>query len=146
MDLGVTTKVVIDTNVWISAALSSNGAPAQVLRLLLQKGVPVFSEATFGELEVRLWKPKFDRFISMDARRMLLRDAKASAHWVVIPNQIMAIAYSRDEDDDKFIHTALAANAAWLVSGDKDLLVLERVLSVEIITPAAALERLKNIF
>jgi uncharacterized protein len=146
MDLGVTTKVVIDTNVWIRAALSSRGAPAQVLRLLLQNGLPVFSEATFGELEVRLWKPKFDRFISMDARHMLLRDAKASAHWVVIPNQITAIAYSRNEDDDKFIHTALAAKAAWLVSGDKDLLVLERVLSVEIITPAAALERLKNIF
>jgi uncharacterized protein len=136
------TRVVVDTNVWISAALSTRGAPAQVLRRVLQQGVPVFSEATFAELEVRLWKPKFDRYISIDARRDVLRDANAAAHWVAIPEQIAAIAYCRDVEDDKFIHTALAASANWLVTGDKDLLVLQKVLSVEILTPSNALERM----
>jgi uncharacterized protein len=142
MNVNTATRVVVDTNIWISAALSVTGAPAQMLRRVLQLGVPVFSEATFAELEVRLWKPKFDRYISMDVRRALLRDANAAAHWVVIPEQIAAVAYSRDEDDDKFIHTALAASATWLVTGDKDLLVLQKVLSVEILTPSAALERM----
>jgi uncharacterized protein len=139
------TKVVLDTNIWISAALSTSGAPAQVIRRVLQQGVPVFSEATFAELEVRLWKPKFDRYISMDVRRSVLRDANAAAHWVAIPDQIAAVAYSRDVEDDKFIHTALAASATWLVTGDKDLLVLQKVLSVEILTPSAALERMSLI-
>jgi uncharacterized protein len=142
MNVNTATRVVVDTNIWISAALSVTGAPAQMLRRVLQLGVPVFSEATFAELEVRLWKPKFDRYISMDVRRALLRDANAAAHWVVIPEQIAAVAYSRDEDDDKFIHTALAASATWLVTGDKDLLVLQKVLSVEILTPSSALERM----
>ena len=65
-------KVVIDTNVWISAALSQTGAPAQVVRHVLQHGVPVVSRQTFAELESRLWKPKFDRYLSIDLRRELL--------------------------------------------------------------------------
>jgi uncharacterized protein len=145
MNVNTARRVVVDTNVWISAALSTTGAPAQVLRRVLQQGVPVFSAATFAELEVRLWKPKFDRYISMDARRHVLRDANAAAHWVVIPEQIAVVAYSRDVEDDKFIHIALAASAAWLVTGDKDLLVLQKVLSVEVLTPSAALERMSLI-
>jgi len=58
-------KAVLDTNIWISAALSQSGAPAAVVRQVLQNGVPVFSAATFRELETRLWKPKFDRYLDM---------------------------------------------------------------------------------
>lgn len=47
--------------------------------------------------------------------------------------------YSRDHDDDKFIHTALAASAAWLVTGDQDLLVIETPLPVRILTAGEAL-------
>ncbi len=53
-------QVVIDTNVWLSAALSLTGAPAQVVRRVLASGVPVFSDATFAELQARIGKPKFD--------------------------------------------------------------------------------------
>lgn len=132
-------RVVVDTNIWLSAAISKFGAPAQVVRRVLQKGVPVFSKATFAELEVRLWKPKFDRYLSMDIRRAILHDANAVAHWVEIPPELAAQTYSRDPDDDKFIHTALAASAAWLVTGDQDLLVIEMPLPVRILTDGEAL-------
>lgn len=136
---GQADRVVVDTNVWLSAALSAEGAPAQVLRRVLQVGVPVFSKATFAELEARLWKPKFDRYISLDARRAILRDVNAAAYWVEIPANIAASAYSRDVDDDKFLHTALASSAPWLVTGDQDLLVLRSVGAVQIVSPADAL-------
>jgi uncharacterized protein len=132
---------VIDTNVWISAALSGAGAPALLLRRVLQGGVPVFSKATFAELEARLWKPKFDRYISLDARRAILRDANAAAHWAEVAADIASVAYCRDADDDKLIHAALAASATWLVTGDQDLLVLQSVQTVQILSPAAALQR-----
>lgn len=132
-------RVVIDTNVWLSAAISKSGAPAQVLRRVLQTGIPVFSKATFAELEARLWKPKFDRYLSMELRRAILHDANAAAYWVDIPEQIASQRYSRDADDDKFIHTALAASASWLVTGDQDLLVIQTELPVRILTPAQAL-------
>ena len=132
-------RVVLDTNIWLSAAISKSGAPAQVVRKVLQIGVPVFSKATFAELEARLWKPKFDRYLSLESRRAILHDANAVAHWVDIPAELAAKTYSRDPDDDKFIHTALAASAAWLVTGDQDLLVIETPLPVRILTAGEAM-------
>lgn len=134
-------RFVIDTNVWISAALSSTGAPALVVQRILARGLPVFSKATFAELESRLWKPKFDRYLSMEIRRQILHDANAAAHWVTIAPGTAAQPWSRDADDDKFIHTALAASAPWLVTGDQDLLSVTAPSAVYILTPAQALER-----
>ena len=113
-------RVVLDTNIWLSAAIATSCAPAQVVRRVLQHGMPVFSKATFAELEARLWKPKFDRYLSLETRRAILHDANAVAHWVDIPAHLAAQTYSRDPDDDKFIHTALVVSAAWLVTGDQE--------------------------
>jgi len=132
-------RVVIDTNVWLSAALSATGAPAQVVRRVLALGVPVFSQATFTELETRIWKPKFDLYLSIEARQGILHDARALAHWVDVASSPAAQRFSRDEDDDKFIHTALAGAAMWLVTGDQDLLVIDADLAVRIAMPAQAL-------
>lgn len=42
-------RVVIDTNIWISGALSQTGSPSQWIRKVLAEAVPVFSAATFAE-------------------------------------------------------------------------------------------------
>lgn len=77
---GITShRVVIDANVWISAALSKQGEPALVVQRILARGVQVFSSATFAELESRLWKPKFDRYPSIESSRMILHDGSAAA-------------------------------------------------------------------
>lgn len=141
----MTDAVVLDTNVWISAALSHHGAPAQIVHKVLGDRRVIFSDATFQELELRLWKPKFDRYISMELRRAILHDAKAAAYWVNPSAEFTSVAYSRDADDDKFVHAALAANAAWLVTGDQDLLVLAAGLTasgstVKILSPSEALQ------
>ena len=141
----MTVRVVVDTNVWISAALSTTGAPARVVEKVLKIGVPVFSDATFEELGQRLWKPKFDRYLSLESRRAILRDAKALADWVAPPAEITSTARCRDPADDKFIHAALAAEAPWLVTGDQDLLVLApglaaSGLSLQILSPSQALQ------
>ena len=131
--------MVIDTHVWISAALSTGGAPAQLVRRVLQRGLPVFSTATFDELRSRLWTPKFDRWLSLEDRQRLLHDLNASAMWVQVGADLAARRFSRDRDDDAFVHAALAAQAAWLVTGDNDLLAIQAPLPLRILTPAAAL-------
>lgn len=122
-------RIVIDTNVIISAALSPDGAPAQLLQKVLTEHLLVFSSATFAELESRLRKPKFDRYISLDERKALLHDLSASAMWVAIAPELAVTPYSRDADDDMFVHAALAAEASLLITGDQDLLVLAKNLS-----------------
>ncbi len=134
--------VVIDTNVWISGLLSRGGYPGQLTRQVIRDGQPVFSVATFAELKERLWRPKFDRYVSMELRKAFLADLESIAFWIDVPPTIAARSFSRDADDDKFIHAALAAESAWLITGDQDLLVLaESVLplGVRIISPADAI-------
>jgi len=135
-------RAVVDTNVLISAALSPRAAPAQMVDVLLQHAVLVFSRQTFAELETRLWRPKFDRYLDMERRRLLLHDFAAAAHWVELPAHPIP-TYTRDRDDDVFIHTALHARAQWLVSGDKDVLELplDDAWPFTILSPAQALEK-----
>lgn len=134
-------RVVIDTNVLISAALSAHSAPARVTFWVLEHRQILFSAATFAELETRLWRPKFDRYITPEARRSLLHDFKAVAAWVELPPGQETSAYSRDPDDDPFIHTALAGGAPWLISGDKDLLEVPEIEGLCILSPAQAMAR-----
>lgn len=132
---------VVDTNVLISAALAPRSAPAQVVDCLLQHATLVFSRETFEELETRLWRPKFDRYLDMDRRRLLLHDFAAACRWVDLPPRPRP-AYSRDPDDDVFLHTALHGKAEWLVSGDQDLLTLPPAdWGFEILSPAQALRK-----
>ena len=130
---------VIDTNVLISAALSAQTPPGQVVRRVLAQGRILFSEATFRELETRLWRPKFDRYLTIESRKLLLHDFRAVATWVDIPSGMGARRFCRDADDDKFLHLALAGAARVLVSGDCDLLDLGQVDTVHILSPTVAL-------
>lgn len=136
-------RVVIDTNVLISAALSPTGAPAQVVHGVLANHALVFSDATFLELRTRLWKPKFDRYLSLETRTALLHDFNAAAHWIKVPPALASQRFSRDIDDDMFIHAAIAGDAALLISGDSDLLVLAKQLkkqhALDICNPASGL-------
>lgn len=131
--------VVIDTNVLISAALIKASMPAMLLGRLLVSHRIVFSPATFAELETRLWRPKFDPYLSMEQRALLLHDLGAVADWVEPTD---TTRFSRDADDDKFVHAALGAQAAWLISGDRDLLDLREVQGVAMLTAAEAWSRI----
>ena len=77
-----------------------------------------------------------------EQRTALLRDIQSIDLWVDVPPAIAAKTHCRNAADDKFIHTALAAAAPWLITGDQDLLVLARSvlqLGVRISSPADAM-------
>jgi uncharacterized protein len=135
-------RAVVDTNVLISAILLRDSVPALVVRHLLRQGTVIFSEATFAEFEQRLWRPKFDRYVSIDLRRALLRDWASIAEWVEVGDPLPPC--SRDPQDDKFIHAAITGRADLLISGDLDLLDLGSVQSVPIMRAAAAWDLLRG--
>jgi len=140
-------RVAIDTNVWISGQLTIAGVAAELTRLVIQHGLPVFSDQTFDELKTRLWRPKFDRYLSVDRRNMMLQEVHVSGFWVDVPPDIADLSFCRDASDDKFIQLALSAEASMLVTGDQDLLVLAEELRAQgllILTPNEALTLLKE--
>ena len=130
------TDWVLDTNVLISAALSSKGTPHALVQHILNNGFLVFSTATFEELRSRIYRPKFDVYLSLGMREGLLHDFSASARWVE-PDTVLP--YSRDPSDDVFIATAMKAGLSFLVSGDKDLLGAPMPQGLQVLTPALAL-------
>lgn len=135
--------VVIDTNVWLSAALTRTGTAAMLCRLLIERNFqPVFSSGAFDELTTRLCLPKFDRYVGIDSRRRFLADARDSAHWC--EDNHAAATWCRDPDDDKFIAPALANQATRLITGDADLLCLDPLGTLRILTPRQALDELQS--
>jgi len=130
---------VIDTNVLISSALSPRGTPAQLVRFFVEKGRIIFSEETYEKFHSRLWRPKFDPYISPEMRRSLLLNFSNIGKWVDV-NQ--SVTLCRDKDDDKFLELAISANADMLVSGDADLTTLKNINGIPTYTPAQCLEQL----
>jgi len=129
-------RFVIDTNVLISAALSPKGVPAILVRHIIVNNRIVFSEETYEEFHSRLWRPKFDAYISREKRKLLLLDFSNIADWVEISGNI---EICRDKEDDKFLEVSVTANADALISGDSDLTVLKSIEGIPIITPNDAL-------
>lgn len=134
--------VVVDTNVLLSAALVPGGVPAMLVDRLLDVGRLVFSPTTFAELEGRIWLPKFDRYLTIKHRRHILQQAHAAAVWIDISAELAQRVFSRDPNDDAFIHAALAAGAPCLITGDADLLCLDPLGELRILTPRQALDEL----
>lgn len=143
-ELAAYARVVVDTNVLLSAALSPKGIPAVVVNWILSEGALLFSNESFAELESRIWKAKFDRYLSIERRKQLLHDFNASALWVAIPDALNAEFFSRDKHDDAFIRTALVANATRLITGDDDLLVLHPLGKLQILSPRTAWDEIRT--
>ena len=133
-----TFKVVIDTNVWISGLLTRTGTAALLTRHVVQNGQAVFTPQTFAELNDRMWRPKFDRYVTLEQRKKLLSDIESSALWVEVPPVVLATTSCRDAADDMFIHAAQAAASPWLVTGDDDLLCLHPLGNLQILSPREA--------
>ncbi len=127
-------RVVLDTNVLISAALTQTGTPRRVVDLVrARNGVVLFSDETFAELCRRILGSKFDPYVSRESRAALVALLGAVAEWVPIAGAALGC---RDPADDKVLETALMGRADHLVTGDGDLLAMSPFHGIPIITPA----------
>lgn len=128
-------RVVLDTNVLVSALLFENGRLAW-LRRSWQAGVirPVLAESSAHELIRVLAYPRF-RLTPPDINRLLgdvlpWCETKAGP---IEPTQHPV----RDPKDQLFLDLALAAGVPAIVSGDADLLALKNAVPpLMILTPA----------
>ena len=116
-------RVVLDTNVVLSALVFRGGAAGQV-RLAWQRGqvLPLASTATVQELIRVLAYPRLR--LSQLEQDELLADYLPYAEVVRIAPPWPAVPDCRDALDLPFMHLAVAGKARVLVSGDRDLLPL----------------------
>ncbi len=121
--MSVAVRVVLDTNVVLSALVFRGGTAGQV-RLAWQRGLllPLASAATVQELVRVLSYPKFR--LSPAEQDELLADYLPYAETVRIPQPPPTVPECRDALDLPFLHLAVAGTAQVLISGDRDLLVI----------------------
>ena len=134
-----TDRVVLDTNVLISAALKPDGSPRAVVDAIrAANGVLLFSDETFNELKTRLDRSKFDNYASREARSVFLALLEPVSEWVSI---VGARLGCRDLENDKLLETALMGEAECVVTDDQDLLVMSPFHDIPILSPADFLGR-----
>ena len=133
-------RVVVDTNVLISALLTPTGTPGQVMRELATSGSTLLlSRITFLELASRLARPKFDRYRTPEQMDRYLEWLAELAEWV---KPSIRITDCRDPDDNRFLEILVAGDGSLLITGDPDLLELHPYEDRPIITPAEFLRSL----
>jgi putative PIN family toxin of toxin-antitoxin system len=118
-------RIVVDTNVFISGVIIKRGNP-YALREAWHEGafVLVLSPFQRNEIEEVLNRPKIAEIyaLTLDERARLLHRLDSDAE-LVEPQTTIPVSL-RDSKDVLILGTALAGNADYLVTGDKDLLAI----------------------
>jgi putative PIN family toxin of toxin-antitoxin system len=125
-------RVVLDTNVLVSAALKRNSTPAAAVYAVEQGHALLKSRATERQLFAVIARPYFVPLIGRETRAWL-RKLMAVAEMVRIMERVAAC---RDRTDDKFLELAINGAADVIVTGDADLLDLNPFRGIPIVTPA----------
>jgi putative PIN family toxin of toxin-antitoxin system len=123
---------VFDTNSLISAALISSSVNARALDAVLDKGRLVISEPALQEFAEVIFRKKFDKYFFDDAERLEAID-KIERNAVIFSIKEI-IKACRDPKDNKFLELALAADASCIITGDKDLLILNPFRDIAVLT------------
>lgn len=123
--------VVIDTNIWISGLFWS-GLTSKVIDLLENEEiVSCFSLDTFKE-----WNDKVklygERLKGIEVYFKYRKHIQKYGYFVS-PSEKITIC--RDEDDNRFLEVAVASQAEFIISGDRDLLILKKYKNTKILSP-----------
>ena len=107
-------RVVLDTNIVVSALLQPLGPPAQVFLLAVSGAIQLcVSGSVYAEYEDVIRRPRFCRDESVITA--VLRSVREKGLWVRPTEAVRACG---DPDDDIFLECAEAARAAYIVTGN----------------------------
>ncbi len=124
-------KVVLDTNVLVSG-IFFHGIPGQITDAWIDGKFDLYITPTILEEYARVileLSQGPDDFIAIEWMTNLTELCR------IIPEPMQRQSYSRDAHDDKFIDCAIRSKADYLVTGDKDLTVLQDQVPIQIVSP-----------
>lgn len=118
-------RVVVDPGVLVSAIITPLGPPAEVVCAIREGRVAfVVSPHLLAELLGVLRREKFRRYVTIDEAEQYVAGLASLGETLPDPEAIDRI--TRDPSDDYLVALARRAGADAIVSGDSDLLALER--------------------
>lgn len=133
-------KVVLDTNVFISGILTSEGNPSIIIKAWKRtKKFQLFvSEEIIQEALKIMSRLGVEADIVLDWNKMIRNNAI-----LVNPDKKITII-QKDVSDNKFLECAVKAKADYIISGDKHLKELREFQKIKIINARQFLEILRQ--
>lgn len=122
-------RVIVDTNCWISFLIGRR--LSRIVDLLSNERIQlVLCNELLEEIRDVTSRPKFAKYFPQEEVESLIEFMQLIGE-VFEPKQQVRLC--RDEADDYLLALAIEAKANYLVSGDQDLLVLQRIEGCEIV-------------
>jgi hypothetical protein len=135
-------RLILDTNILLSALLSPTGAPAKLLAAWERKTFALVACNTLiAELRDVADRPFFKARLRASAAELL---AAGLRDFTIYCRDLPSGPTAPDPKDSYLLAMAEASQAEFLVTGDKELLSLKHHKSTRIITPAAMIELLMD--
>ncbi|GAF69915.1 unnamed protein product [marine sediment metagenome] len=133
-------KVVLDTNIFISGILTSEGNPSIIIKAWkrTRKFQLFISEEIIGEVLKVMVRLNVGADIVLDWDKMIRKNASL----VISDKKIKAI--QKDISDNKFLECAVTAGADYIVSGDRHLKELGEFKQIKIINARQFLDILRQ--
>lgn len=138
-------RVVVDTNVFVSAFLSPRGAPAQIFQRLEQDAFElVISEAILDEYKAALQYDRTKKVHKLTDEQIarVIEDLRSLA--ILVAALVTPIVVASDPYDDKLFACALAGGAEIIVSGDLKVQAVKRYQDIQVLAPAIFLALLDS--
>lgn len=122
-------KIVLDTNVVI-AALIAEGTCYELLEHCIRRHTLITSSFILAEVQEKLVeKFGYDPELATEVVSVLRSRMRT------VPLGELETPVCRDPDDDHILATALGGECDCIITGDKDLLVLQKYKNIEIFSP-----------
>ena len=134
-------RVVLDTNVLISALITTGTPPGGLYRAWLRGDIElVTSAAQIAEIADVISRPRLQKIMDVDEAAAIVENI--GSHAIILENP-PAVNLSPDPGDNPILAAAIAGHADLIVSGDKKhMLALAEVEGVPIVTAREALQRI----
>ena len=124
-------KLVLDTNIIISAIICKQGDPAKLFEKLIKEEIENYtSKEIIEELIEVLNRNEITKKTKKETRTFILEQYLIHSQ-IVNPKTKYKIV--KHESDNKFIDAAKEANAKYIISGDKHLLEIKKFREIKII-------------
>ena len=128
-------KVVLDTNVLVSAAISSQGNPALIFEMLILGTIHnSTTPEIITEFEEVLQRPHIAKRLPPAKKDFILNMFKDISEIIIPDSKFQEV--QEDPDDDKFLECAVSAGADFIISGDDHLLKIKEFRGIKILNPA----------
>ena len=123
-------KIILDTNLWISFLISKN---LNKLDPLINAGEIklLFSKESFEEFADVVERPKFKRFFPIKDIEQILNIFDQFGELITVKSKVNIC---RDEKDNFLLNLSIDGKADYLITGDKDLLILKKIERTKILT------------